>query len=448
MAADLREREAAARGEGQLIEEALAVYQRALAVSPGYRPAVDALERLYVRTGRLEELATLMEQELLRPVHEGAEPSDIEQERADYIQELLARLYRGQLFRPERALPLLSAQALRHPEDPRARTRLAYAHAEARAWREVAAELSALAGQASGSDRVSLQLACADVLSERAADGEGAAKLYAEVLEQAERHPVASEALERVLLREGHSEELLRLFDAAADSAESEAEFLVASYKSAWLNERAIGSAAGAAHRYRKVLERVPEDRMALRLLGYACAQSGDTEGMAFALEREARLLPAGRRRAEGLLRVAEVHEDRRGDDPQAETFYEQALAEDRSFLSRRLLWPLAHSGAKTGLGGHRKGVRGARPGGRGGRRSPPALWRRGRVDPRRGDRGRGATRTPGEPAADGAGGRGARRFRHVRRSEHDRRRAGGQPPHGRGGGGMGPWSRSAFSAA
>src|SRR5262245_57293408 len=85
------------------------LYRQALAYVPGYRPAIDGLESLLTRSRALGELAQLLEEERARP--------DVSPERADYLDETLARLYRGPLGEGSRAVAALRRLAERHPDD-------------------------------------------------------------------------------------------------------------------------------------------------------------------------------------------------------------------------------------------------------------------------------------------------------------------------------------------
>ena len=308
-------------------ERAEALYRKALTTLAGYRPAVDALEGLLARGGRWDALASLLEEELER------HPKG---ERADYLDETLARLYRGQLADPARAEIALRRLSDRRPDDVRPRRRLAQLYAETSRWSELAGELAQLAARASGEDKLALQIECAD-LAERAGDAAKAAELYREVLSAQTGHPVASAALEQVLRREGNWDDLLQLLRDEVEAAHDEGAQIAALYRIAEVYEREVGKPAEAARVYADIVKRDPKDGAALRLLARALGAAGDAAGMASALEAEISELEPGWARAEGFVRLGEAFEDRLGDDARAEQAFAKADQQDGSLRDAAL---------------------------------------------------------------------------------------------------------------
>jgi predicted Zn-dependent protease len=308
-------------------ERAEALYRKALEKVPGYRAAVDALDGLLSRAGRWEALGDLLESERVRGV---------KGERADYVDETLARLYRGQLNDPARAEITLRRIVERHPDDVRPRRRLAHLFAEGARFPELAAELAELASRASGEDKVGLQIECAD-LAERAGDGARAAALYREVLTAQPGHPLASAALEQVLRKDGNWEDLLALLRDAVEAATDDGAAVAALYRTAEIYEREMGKPAEAARVYGDILKRTPKDGAALRLLARALGAAGDWAGVASVLASELQLLEPGWARAEGYVRLGEVYEDRLGDDDKAEQAYARADQQDGSLRDASL---------------------------------------------------------------------------------------------------------------
>jgi tetratricopeptide (TPR) repeat protein len=108
---------AAAIRRERLADPAVAeeLYRRALAESPGYRPALDALDDKLHADGRAQERAVLLEDALGR----GPDP-----EREAYLRGELVILYRDRLGAADRALAHQRRLVAMAPEDLRARVRL------------------------------------------------------------------------------------------------------------------------------------------------------------------------------------------------------------------------------------------------------------------------------------------------------------------------------------
>jgi tetratricopeptide (TPR) repeat protein len=92
-------------------DQALASYERALDVDPGWLPAIDALETLFRERGQLAPVAELLERKLALAGAGASADTDVNGTRVR-----LAQLYSGALGQPERAMRLLE-QVLR--DEPR-----------------------------------------------------------------------------------------------------------------------------------------------------------------------------------------------------------------------------------------------------------------------------------------------------------------------------------------
>jgi Tfp pilus assembly protein PilF len=292
---------------------ALASLRKALSLRPGYRPAVAAFDALLLRGRQYHALCTLLEEERTRP--------GISDERADYLDESLARYYGGEARSPERAIEALGRLTARYPTDARLRGRLAGAYAEAGHWPELARELAVLAEHTTADERVHVQLACAEVLADRVGDVTGAERMYRAVLSARPGDAVAAAAIEDLLRRGERWEELVELLLTQARAAPASAH--AALYKVAEIEDGR--DASRAATIYRALTAKRPEDRIALAALGRALGRAGDESGRAAALAQEVLLLTDAQARAHGLTRLGELYEDRLGDDGRAEEAYARA---------------------------------------------------------------------------------------------------------------------------
>ncbi|MCU1277552.1 MAG: Tetratricopeptide 2 repeat protein, partial [bacterium] len=294
---------------------------------PHFPPAVDALERLYARTGKHAEYAALVEAELAN------HPSPARAE----------RLYET-LTTEREALDDLAgaAQAARRlvelaPEDVRARVRLYELDRAAQKLPEAADDLAALAKLLPEERRVDALLERADLLEHRLDDALGAAAAYREVLALKPGDARATDAFERLSRRRAkesgpHEQPSPQAWDELAAALRREAQASLsperishALLKLGEIHERERGNWQDAAAAYRDLLDKAPGHAAALRGLGRAYAALGDDPKRAEALADEVEALKESAR-GEALLRLGELYEDTLKQPDRADEAYGRAL--------------------------------------------------------------------------------------------------------------------------
>ncbi|MGZ3429330.1 MAG: tetratricopeptide repeat protein, partial [Polyangia bacterium] len=307
--------------------EAYTALEDARKLVPGFAPAVDALERMYARSGKHAEYAALVEAEL------SAHPSAA---RAERLYEALAT--------EREALDDLpaAAQAARHlvelkPDDVRARVRLYELDRAAQKLREAADDLTELAKLLPDERRIEALLERADLLEQRLDDSLGAAAAYREVLALKPGDPRATDAFERLSRRRAKEsgpheapspqawDELATALRREAQASLSEDRIANALLKLGEIHERERGSWEDAAQAYRDLLERAPGHAAALRGLQRAYAAIGDDPKRADALAEEIEGLKESSR-GDALLRLGELYEDTLKQPDRADDAYGRAL--------------------------------------------------------------------------------------------------------------------------
>jgi tetratricopeptide (TPR) repeat protein len=309
-------------------DDAQAAYLAALACLPHYRPAIDGLEFLYTRTGRLQELCGLLEGELA-----GATA-----ERLDYLLELLTRLYRDRLGDRQRALGTLRRLADLHPGDPRALRRLADGLAACGEWAEVVEINSRLAADLGDEVRAApLRLDSAHICDVELHDAARAVEQLGRVLEATPGHPLAAAALEQILRRERRFEELIQALQREVEATLDQDRITALLFKIGVIYERELGQPEEAARIYRDILDRTPGYAPAVRALVHAFRVAGDAERLAQALEAETELIGPPDARADALVELGELYEGRLGQDDPAEDAFARALAQRPGHLPAAL---------------------------------------------------------------------------------------------------------------
>ncbi|MCU1281938.1 MAG: Tetratricopeptide 2 repeat protein, partial [bacterium] len=294
---------------------------------PHFAPAVDALERMYVRTGKHAEYAALVEGELM------AHPSSA---RAERLYETLATEREALDDLPaaaQAARPLVELK----PEDVRARVRLYELDRAAQKLPEAADDLAALAKLLPEERRIEALLERADLLEHRLDDALGAATAYREVLAIKPGDPRATDAFERLSRRRAkesgpHEAPSPQAWDELASALRREAQASLsperishALLKLGEIHERERGNWEDAAQAYRELVERAPGHAAALRGLQRAYAATGDDPKRAQALADEIESLKESAR-SEALLRLGELYEDTLKQPDRADDAYGRAL--------------------------------------------------------------------------------------------------------------------------
>ncbi len=308
--------------------EAIRLLSDALTVEPSYRPAVDALERIYARGGKHAELASLVVQELA---------GESLASRKLRLLELLVGLRETRLEDPRGAAEAQRQLVALRPDDLRARLRLVELERAAGRWVEAEAELRELAKKLPEERRAEVHLERAEILERRLDDMDGAAAAYKEVLALRPGEARAVHAVEALSRRRAKAsgphqlsppawDDLAAALRKEAEASLSPERVTAVLLKLGDVHERERGNFADAAQAYRDLLDKNPGQPAALRGLIRASEQLGDSARQAETLEQLSEVLD-GAARGEALVALGDLYEDKLKKDESADDAFARALA-------------------------------------------------------------------------------------------------------------------------
>jgi tetratricopeptide (TPR) repeat protein len=311
--------------------DAIRLLIEALSIDREYRPAIEALERIYARTGKHADLAALIEKEL---------QSESQPSRKLRLVETLVGLREVRLEDPAGAADAQKLLVQLRPDDVRSRLRLIELSRAAGRFADAAEELHALAQKLPASDverRAELLLERAELLERRIEDMNGAALAYKEVLALRPGEPRALLAVESISRRRAAKsgahelspqdwDDLAGALRREAESSLSPERVTAVLLKLGDVHERERGSFAEAAQAYRDLLDKNPGHPAALRGLVRAYERLGDAARHAEAVEQLAEVVD-GEPRGEALVALGELYEDKLDKDESAEDAYGRAVA-------------------------------------------------------------------------------------------------------------------------
>jgi tetratricopeptide (TPR) repeat protein len=290
-------------------EDAILRYQQALAADPSLAVARWALERLYERQRRWNDLLALLERDLEpRPRHDES-PDDrwrlaLLQRRAEVLETHVEDADRARL-----AWEAVLEHAPGHLPAVRALGRL---HARAGRWEDLAAMFRAEASRTGGAPAAELLLRVADLLERRLGRPDEAAAAYREALATDPQLAPAVHALERLHRTRGEFESLVALLRSQAERAPP-AERAARLTEVGRIHEDKLWDRPRAVAAYEEALRADPGHVPATRALDRLYSETGRTEELAELRRRDdTDQTPADR--ADRLLRLARLQADRAGD--------------------------------------------------------------------------------------------------------------------------------------
>jgi tetratricopeptide (TPR) repeat protein len=171
-------------------EAAIARNQTILKTTPSEPEAVDALERLYVATGRFSDLLAIYDKKL-ELAKSKAETLEIRMK--------LAGLYEDEAKQPEKAIELYDAILAEDPQQPKALTALDRIYQGLGKWTELALVMEQEIALASGAAVTELKFRRGAVLDQHLGDPAGAVASYREALALDPTHVGARTALQAYL---------------------------------------------------------------------------------------------------------------------------------------------------------------------------------------------------------------------------------------------------------
>ena len=310
---------------------AIDAHRAAISVEAGYRPSVDALDRLLDRAGLHADRDALLSSQLA-----GAAGS-----RSEEIIEALIELRLDRLHDLEGAIALADALCELRGGDAASRVRLIELLRAARRWEEAADHLGRLAETFAATGAIEraaeAKLERADLMERRLGRVDEAAAGFDEVARALPTHPRAAVELSRILRAHGRHARLAEALRREIDNSlrpERADRLLVELGELLW---RPLDRADEAAEIFRTLLDRSPGHPVALRLLTEIYEATGDRVRLAETLESAVESNPSPEAQAITLLRLGEVYEDR-GETELADDAFARAIEKSGPGASAKLI--------------------------------------------------------------------------------------------------------------
>ncbi len=285
--------------------EAIARYNEALKLRPGYLPAQKALIRLYERLERWDDLIALYEQDLNHTDDRDqtlsvlARIASVQEERLKDLPKAAATLRRILNLVPDHLATIRS---------------LARLCERAGLWDELirAHELeAALAGDSK--QVISLLHTNAEICEDRLKDRERAVDAYRKVLNLSASYLPALQALGRLYAQAGQWADLVAMYRQEAEISPSAEQAAGLLYKAGNLLEEKLNRPDEAVAAYQEVLTLSPSDLPTLRALARLFRAQKSYEPLVEVLRADASARTDPSRRANLLLQVASLWEDELG---------------------------------------------------------------------------------------------------------------------------------------
>ncbi len=249
------------------LAEAVDVHHEALGCWPSFPPSVHALETLYRRLERWNELLQL---------HGDALEGVPEAQQAMAQLEIMADIWLRHLDQPDSALECLQGILIRDPDHlPALRAAARICDATGR-WPELL-ELheQEIALTESVGRRLHLLCRMGEVREQRLGDADGAADCFRRALELQADHAPALLALDRLYRARGAYAELLALLEGRLDAATKPRQTIALLYEVADIYDAELRDTERAAAAYRRVLDLDPSQHAAALALCEVHATAG-----------------------------------------------------------------------------------------------------------------------------------------------------------------------------
>ncbi len=306
-------------------ERAIDAYRRVLELSPDHLPTMRALERLYEKAGRFNELLELYEHES-RLAPDTRQIVSLAHRSAEVIEEHLndrpaaIQAWERVLQLSPAYLPALRALGRLYGQDSRwdALIRMYRAEAELAPSTEAAAALVQKVGE---------------LFEQKIKDVDEAISAYREVLTLSPTHVPALRALGRIYRLRGDWESLIEILRAEAANRSDPTERANAIFQSAAIWEDQLGRPDAAIEAYQEVLRLAPSHTTALQQLERMLTARDDVKELIVLLDRQTQTGTEASRIA-AHLKLARLYLDRLNEAGRAAQAAEHALAMEPGNLS------------------------------------------------------------------------------------------------------------------
>ena len=299
-------------------DRAIELCQVALALKPGFQPALRELEELYESTGQYDELVKLLEDQL----------TGDDKNETILLLETLSSLAAGVLDDPERQLGYLGLLRDLLPNDLRTMRRIVAVLHRLGKYEDLEDALRTLESMEQDASLLgSLKMSRANLYEGKLNRPADAISTYREILARFPGHSFAFASLEHLLEQEGKYDELAQILRRAAD------ESVDASNKTRLLRRlgnvysRHLEDPAKAVDVAVELLHLDPDDLSAIRDLSRAAQAANDVPRVAMAMEAQLEKTPDPEARARLLIRLACLLEDQLTDADRAEDMLAKAVS-------------------------------------------------------------------------------------------------------------------------
>jgi tetratricopeptide (TPR) repeat protein len=283
-------------------EDAIQRYNRCLQLLPGYLPAQKALTRLYEKQNRYADLVAMYEQDLLQT-------SDREQLITTINK--IAQLHEERLGDVDRAIDALKRILELAPDHVATLRNLARLLERANRWAELIEVHQSEASVTGDTKQVlSLHHRNAEILEEYLKDPQGATGAYERILQLSPNYLPALKALGRLYAQDGRWEDLIRMYRAESETAQSTDQAASLIHKIGELYEQRLKNEGEAISAYREVLTLESNYFPALRALARIYRAQGAWENLIEVLRSEAANRADPVERANALFQAASIWED------------------------------------------------------------------------------------------------------------------------------------------
>jgi tetratricopeptide (TPR) repeat protein len=304
-------------GDEVALAKAISLYTRALEETPGYLPAVLALERLLAQTGRFSDLQALYEREVERA------PAVMR----PHLYESMGRIWAERLGDLDKAIDCFERLLETEPENVAGLRELARLYAKAWKWKELIEcnerELPLLSD---ARRKVDLLVRTGELWEDRLLDLQKAAHCYQRALELAPGFLPALKALGRIYRQRARWEELIQMHRDEAALTESPEQMTFLLYAIAEIFDDELMRPDDAARTYREILERVPGYLPALTSLESLYEERRAFSELVTLREASLEALSDDRSKALLLAQIGALREERLDDAAGAANDYARAL--------------------------------------------------------------------------------------------------------------------------
>jgi tetratricopeptide (TPR) repeat protein len=312
-------------------EDAIPIYQESLRQRPGGGVATRALDRLYTERGEWTALT-----ELLQAGADGCEDPG----RRTALLKRMAWIQEVHLDQPDNATHTLE-RLLEEPASQRdVAMALSRVYQAQQRFEDLVKNLEREAELSQDGPEILALLCYAGEIAEAQLNDTGRARqLYMKVLEKAPTSIRALRNLGRLYLAAGYWDELVETYKKELVAIPKGYDSAVLSFRIGQLLETRIGDDSAAERAFNDALDQAPDYTPALEGLAALLTRRGRWKDLVEILVSRSAKLETPDRRADGLLRAAQLTFHRMGNVDQALKLCQEAIEIDDSLLEAHLLW-------------------------------------------------------------------------------------------------------------